>query len=121
MSLKGYRIKFTNDGARVAKIIGIDMQAKMPIVARHGEYVVFKRSGFTGWTSRGETGYYPPVYYLVRVQDGIITEMTDEVEVTRDTWRKVRTTMVKRAQALASAASICYTVSNPQAAPLAAD
>jgi SH3-like domain-containing protein len=107
VNLKNYRIRFAKDGRHVAKIIGVDMQAKMPIVAQHGEYIVFKRNGFTGWVSRGETGYYPPVYYLIRERDGTIVEALDEIEAERGTWREVRDALVNKAQTLASAAAIC--------------
>jgi hypothetical protein len=105
MNLKGYRIRFAKDRSAVSEIRGVDMQAKMPIVAQFGKYIVFKRDGFTGWTSVGETGYYPPVYYLVRVdeEERIITEALDDIEVSRSTWRGVRDALIEKAKSLARA------------------
>lgn len=76
------------------------MQAKMPVLFRSSEYCVFKRNGFTGWISRGETGYYPPNYYLIRVIDGVIVEVLKDIEVDAQTWRKIKNDLIEQARQL---------------------
>ena len=73
------------------------MKATMPIVAHHGNKLVFKRNGFTGWTSRGETGYYPPMYFMVKLDGDVICQVIDEIEVNSQTWRKVRDELASKA------------------------
>jgi len=88
--LNNSKIYFSDDGKFVTRISGMDMQANMPIIAIHGNYLVFKRNGFTGWVSRGEVGYYNPDYYLVELDNNKIKRVIEKTEANKDTWREVR-------------------------------
>ncbi len=96
----GRRVYLSEDGRFVRRISGMDTQTKMPVIAQHGECLVFKRNGFTGWMCVGEVCYYPPEYYLVRVVDNVIQEVLQEAEVDRQSWRSVRDQMVAMAQSM---------------------
>ena len=98
--INNHKIYFSSDEKFVKRISGIDMQAKMPVLFRSGEYCVFKRNGFTGWISRGETGYYPPNYYLIRVVDGVIVEVLKDIEADSQTWRKIKSDLIEQARQL---------------------
>lgn len=92
--LDNARFVILPDGKAIDKIFGIDMQAKMPIIYRNGEYMVFKRNGFTGWYCVGQTTYYPPEYFLVRVSHDINEKYPRmkflvEREASRSTWRQI--------------------------------
>ncbi len=100
--LKNRKIRFSNDGKFVSYIEGVDMQAKMPVILQENGYLVFKRNGFTGRVSIGETGHYPPVYYLIRIEDGTITDVIYEIEVNRDSWRGVRKWLIVSCLSLAA-------------------
>lgn len=47
-------------------IRGIDLGAPLKIVARNGVYFLCHTDGHMGWVARGEQGYYPAMYYLLR-------------------------------------------------------
>lgn len=96
--LNNSHIFLSTDGKFISKISGMDMQAKMPIVFKAGDNIVFKRNGFTGWMCVGQTGYYPPVYYCVQVKDGKIISVLADVEVSRADWREVRDRLITLAK-----------------------
>lgn len=98
--------KIILDGKMISRIIGVDMGAKMPIVSQHGEYIVFRRNGFTGWAGVGFKNYYHPVYCLIIVKNGIISCVLDEIEANRQNWREVSRRLVSKAALLNGEADV---------------
>lgn len=104
--LTNYKIKINPDKSEILNIVGVDMQAKMPILYYEWPYIVFRRNGFTGWSGVGKVSYYPPDYYLMeltKVDDNIkIKQVLNYVEVNIKTWRTVRNFLIKKAKLLVS-------------------
>lgn len=84
-------------------ISGHDLGNKPDIVAKQPPFYVIHTKGFTGWCSRGETDYYPPYYYIVKIKevDSRPYAMCLEKYESGRNWKQIRTGVIKRMEELA--------------------
>lgn len=97
-----YRI-IKEDDKRFIKFNGIDMGSECQILLWLGNYIVFKRKGFTGWYAVCETRYFPVEFYLIKINEILVTDTID-TESTSDgrTWREIKRDFIQKAVRLNS-------------------
>jgi hypothetical protein len=75
------------------KTPGIDFGPKgLQVIARHGNYVVVRQPGHSGWSSRGQTSYYATTYMLLRLQREHIKAGE---RMNRDAWNRESATKIR--------------------------
>lgn len=57
---------------------GVDYSRERTVLYRRGSTHIDRRPGFTGWTSLGQTGYYPPEIQLA--EDGKFLNVPEVAE-----------------------------------------
>ena len=69
---------------------GCDYSRERTVLYRRGKLHVDRRPGFTGWTSLGQTGYYPPEIQLNEDGKMVNVDGVAEGKITPDKLQTIR-------------------------------
>jgi hypothetical protein len=101
MRLNGAHYRIKEDGNRYIKFNGIDMGNECQILLWLGDYIVFKRKGFTGWYAVCETRYFPVEFYLIKINETAVTDTIDtESPVDGRSWQRIKRDFIEKAKRL---------------------